>query len=269
MAKKISVCNQKGGVGKTTTTINVGVGLAKEGYRVLLIDTDPQGDLTTFLGWHNQDNMENTLATLLDGVIDDRDLDIRNTVLTHSEGVDVIPANIDLSDTTFKLTTIMNREKVLQRLVEKIEDDYDYILLDCNPSLEIMTINALSASDSVIIPVQAQYLPTKGLDRLLKTIDKVHRFINPDLKVEGILMTLKDERTNMSRDTSTFVRNRYGSMIRVFETEIPICTKAAESTALAKSILSHDPRGQAAAAYKNLTKELASPAREQDIFLER
>lgn len=268
MAKKMAVCNQKGGVGKTTTTINLGVGLAREGNRVLLIDTDPQGDLTTALGWHNQDNMDNTLATLLEGVISDNDIDIEGVILTHSEGVDVIPANIDLSDTTFRMQTIMNREKVLQRLVEQIEDKYDYILLDCNPSLEVMTINALSAADSVIIPVQAHYLPTKGLDRLLKTVSKVTRFINPSLKVEGILMTLKDDRTNMSKETSMFVRNRYGSRFKVFETEIPVGTKTAESTAHATSILTYDPKGKVAEAYRNLTTEILC-TREHTVYKER
>ena len=171
--KTIAICNQKGGVGKTTTTVNLGVGLAMQGKTVLLIDADPQGDLTTCLGWKDTDNLGITLATKLTDVINETMNDPTVGILHHDEGVDLVPANLELSAMEFNLVNAMSRETALRNYLSEVKDKYDYILIDCMPSLGMVTINALSAADSVIIPVQAQYLPAKGMTQLVQTISRV------------------------------------------------------------------------------------------------
>ena len=170
--KTIAICNQKGGVGKTTTTVNLGVGLAMQGKTVLLIDADPQGDLTTCLGWKDTDNLGITLATKLTDVINETMNDPTVGILHHDEGVDLVPANLELSAMEFNLVNAMSRETALRNYLSEVKDKYDYILIDCMPSLGMVTINALSAADSVIIPVQAQYLPAKGMTQLVQTISR-------------------------------------------------------------------------------------------------
>ena len=185
--KTIAICNQKGGVGKTTTTVNLGVGLAMQGKTVLLIDADPQGDLTTCLGWKDTDNLGITLATKLTDVINETMNDPTVGILHHDEGVDLVPANLELSAMEFNLVNAMSRETALRNYLSEVKDKYDYILIDCMPSLGMVTINALSAADSVIIPVQAQYLPAKGMTQLVQTISRVKKRINPGLKIDGKL----------------------------------------------------------------------------------
>ena len=196
--KVIAICNQKGGVGKTTTTASLGVGLARAGKKVLLVDADPQGNLTDSLGWHDTDSLRATLTPLLAAVIEDRPIRPTNCILRHEEGVDLIPSNLELSAMEMNLVSAMCRERALSTVLKPLKPDYDYILIDCMPSLGMITLNALAAADSVIIPVQTQYLPAKGMNQLLSTIGRVKRYINPDIRIEGILGTLVDRRTNLA-----------------------------------------------------------------------
>ena len=199
-ASIIAVVNQKGGVGKTTTCANLGIGMAQEGKRVLLTDSDPQASLTISLGHPQPDQLPTTLAQMMSKVMMDTPYNPNEGILHHEEGVDLMPASIELSGMEVSLVNAMSREKILKQYLDSVKSAYDYVLLDCMPSLGMMTINALAAADRVVIPVQAQYLPVKGLEQLLFTINKVRRQINPKLKIDGILLTMVDNRTNYARD---------------------------------------------------------------------
>ena len=257
--KVIAITNQKGGVGKTTTTVNLGVGLSLfHNKKVLLIDADPQSSLTVALGNRNPDEFELTLSTVMDAVIDDRELDENTGILHHREGVDLLPSNIELSGMETGLFNIMSREYVLKSYVDTVRKNYDYILIDCMPSLGMMTINALAAADSVIIPSQPSFLSTKGLNLLLHSISKVKRSINPNLRIDGILLTMVDSRTNHARDIIESLRQTVGQKINVFDTEIPHSVRAAECSLTGESIFTHDKNGKVAAAYEMLAKEVTA-----------
>ena len=202
MCKIIAIANQKGGVAKTTTTINLGVGLSKVGKRVMLIDADPQGHLTMGLGFPK--NLRVTLKTMMENIIMGLEFDPREAILHHEEGIDVIPSNKLLSGMDMSLFTVEDREKVLKEYLELLENDYDYILIDCMPSLGMMTINALSAADSVLIPVQPQYYAADGLMELLKVVKGIHQRFNPDLQIEGILFTMDSSHYNNSKRNKQF-----------------------------------------------------------------
>ena len=255
-AKVVAVVNQKGGTGKTTTTENLGIGLAKEGNKVLLIDMDPQGSLTIALGYPRPDEIYPTISDVLGNVIKESLQNPREGIIQQKEGIELMPGNIELSGLEVSLVNIMSRETVLKQYLEHIKKDYDYILLDCMSSLGMITMNALVAADSVIIPVQAQYLSAKGLEQLLQTIGKVRRQINQSLKIDGIVLTMVDNRTNYAKEISALVRKVYGGVIRVFKTDIPHSVRAAEISAEGKSIFEHDPKGKVAEAYRELTKEV-------------
>ena len=206
MAKKatvMAVVNQKGGTGKTTTTENLGVGLAMEGKKVLVVDTDPQASLTISLGYPVPDELPVTLSDLMAKVMTEQHIEAGEGILHHPEGIDLIPSNIELSGLEVSLVNAMSRETILRQYLDMMKKNYDFILLDCMPSLGMLTVNALAAADTVLIPVQAQYLPAKGLEQLLQTINKVRRQINPKLKIEGILLTMVDNRTNYAKDISS------------------------------------------------------------------
>ena len=255
-AKIIAVVNQKGGTGKTTTTENIGIGLVNEGKKVLLIDMDPQGSLTISLGYPRPDEMYPTLSDVLEKVIRENLENPKEGIINQREGVDLMPGNIELSGLEVSLVNIMSRETILKRYLDEIKKDYDYILLDCMSSLGMVTMNALVAADSVLIPVQAQYLSAKGLEQLLQTVSKVRRQINPKLKIDGIVLTMVDKRTNYAKEISALVRNVYGGNIKVFKADIPHSVRAAEISAEGKSIFEHDPKGKVAEAYRELTKEV-------------
>ena len=260
--KVIAITNQKGGVGKTTTTFNLGVALAKQGKKVLVVDVDPQSNLTTYAGWYNEDELKYTLSDLMEQSMNDEEIKTKKSILHHKENVDLIPSSLNLSALENSLAYAMSREYTLRNCLSVIKNDYDYILLDCQPSLGMLTINALASADSVLIPVQSQYFALRGMTDLFKIINKVRRQINPTLKIDGALLTLVDRRTSLSKEIEKQIKDNYGSILNVYDTQIPRAVKTAESTSSGESIFSYDKNGLVAEAYSSFAKEVLSNDKE-------
>ena len=251
----IAISNQKGGVGKTTTTFNLGAALASQGKKVLLIDADPQGNLTTYMGW-TEDEIPVTLNEVLLNTLSDKKTDFEKCIKHHNENLDLIPSDIQLSSIEMTLVGAMSREYTLRHSIQSIKDKYDYILIDTQPSLGMLPINALACVDKVIIPVQPQYLAAKGMTQLLSTIIKIKQQINPNLKIDGIVLTIVDKRANLTKDIYNQLQENYGSAVRIYDTQIPRAIKVAESTAHGKSIFTYDKSSKVAEAYSSLAKEV-------------
>ena len=256
--KTIAIVNQKGGVGKTVTAVNLAIGLANEGKKVIAIDMDAQGSLTVSLGYNEQDKIAVTVATLMERIIEEENISPTDGILHHEENIDLLPANIELSGLEVTLVNTMSRENILREYLKIIENYYDIAILDCSPSLGMLTINALAGADEVIIPVQAQYLSVKGMEQLFKTIGKVRKQINSKLRIGGILITMADMRTNYTKDIIAMLHNTYDGKIKIFKDVVPLSVRASEISAEGKSIYLHDPNGKVALAYRGIVEEVVS-----------
>ena len=248
MGKIIAFSNQKGGVGKTTTCVNMSAYLAHKGYKCLIVDLDAQGNATSGLGFAKSDVKNSVYNVMID------DMPIEQAVLkTDVEGLDILPSNIDLAGAEVELVYVKEREKVLAKVLEKAKGSYDFITIDCPPSLGLLTINALAASDTVMIPIQSEYYALEGLSQLMNTIKLVVKHLNPSLKIEGVVLTMNDNRAIISRQISQEIRKYFGK--RVFDTVIPRNIRLAEAPSHGKPILLHDTRCSGAKAYLALTEE--------------
>ena len=254
--------NQKGGVGKSVSSTNLGIGLARRGHTVLIADLDSQASQTVSLGWQQPDELPVTIATQLAKVIENKPYDPFEGILHHDEGVDLIPSSIELSGLEMRMVNAMSREFVLRTFLEDLKPAYNAIILDCPPTLGMMTINALAAADRVVVPVQPEYLSVIGMTQLFDTVALVKKQINPGLQIEGVLITLANMRTNLAKNTVAIIREAYGGSVRIFTHPIPYSTKVKEASASGKSIFSYEPKGNAAYAYEQLVKEVERNGRQ-------
>lgn len=249
MGKVIALANQKGGVGKTTTAINLAASLAVLEKKVLIIDADPQANATSGIGF----DVRNVKTSIYECIVDD--LDPREIILkSEIAGLDLIPSHIDLVGAEIEMLNLPNREKVLSVVIEKIREDYDFILIDCSPSLGLITVNALTAADSIIIPVQCEYFALEGLGKLLNTVKIIQTRLNPDLEIEGFLLTMYDSRLNLSNQVLEEVRTHFGDM--VFETLITRNIKLSEAPSYGLPALLYDASSKGASSYMDLAREI-------------
>ena len=251
MGKIVAFSNQKGGVGKTTTCVNMSAYIAKKGYKVLLIDLDPQGNATSGLGFAKSD----IKASVYNALIDETPVE-SIALKTSIDNLDILPSNIDLAGAEVELVYVKDRERVLRKVLEKVRSYYDFITIDCPPSLGLLTINALASADTVIIPIQSEYYALEGLSQLMNTIKLVVKHLNEKLKIEGVVLTMNDNRAIISRQISEEIRKFFGK--RVFETVIPRNIRLAEAPSHGVPILLHDPKCAGARAYTALTDEYLS-----------
>lgn len=258
--KIIAIANQKGGTGKTTTACNMGNALAHAGKRVLLVDFDPQANLTMSFGIEQPDELDMTMHSVLGFVMDGRELPGKDEYIQHGERLDIIPCNINLSITEINLRDELGGERTLSDLLEPLRNDYDYIIIDTNPYLGLLTINALAACDSVVIPVSPQLWSATGLTDLLQTIFKVKRKINPRIAIEGILLTMCDERTRLFREAKALLDDFCGDRIRIFEARIPNTVKIGEANYSSTSVIDFAADSKAAIAYTAFAKEVMNDA---------
>jgi chromosome partitioning protein len=260
-AKIIALINQKGGVGKTVTSISLGTGLARQGKKVLCADLDPQANMTMSLGYQNPDELPRNIFHVLKALIERKPFPERQEYILQAEGVDLLPSGIELSSLETVLISTMNRESKLKQLLAPLREEYEYIIIDCGPSLDMLTINALAAADEIIIPVQAHYLSAKGLELLLNTVRNVKSELNPALKINGILITMLDRRSRFAKEIVEVIKATYGPYIRIYESQIPMSVKATETTAEGKSIFEYDPSNKAAIAYEEFVAEVLARER--------
>lgn len=254
--KIIAIANQKGGVGKTTTAFSLGVALAHNNKKVLVVDADPQANLTTYMGFYDEDNIPVNLSTLIERFIEDEEIRPEQAILHHKEGIDLIPSNLNLAMTETNLSNAISREYAMQKSLEELKSRYDYIIIDCMPSLSMLVTNALAMADEVIIPVQSQYLSARGMGNLINIVSKVKKHLNRDLTVGGILLTLVDSRTKLPSTIKQEIQEQYGNIVKLYDTQIPCAIKTAESTSSGKSIFAYDKNSKVALAYTNFAKEV-------------
>lgn len=253
--KVIAITNQKGGVGKTTTALNLAYSLSEDGKKVMLLDFDPQSNLTMCFGIDRPEELKRTIYDLMMCVIDEKELPDRSEYILSFNNLDLIPCSIELSAVEMSLVNVMSREIILKTLLENFKKDYDFVIIDCMPALGMLTVNALAACDSVLIPATAQYLSAKGLELLLQTIARVKKRINPGITIDGILVTMFSDRTKLTKEILNLINEAYSEQIRIFENKIPMSIKVGEASYRYKSVIEYEPRSKVAMAYRDFGKE--------------
>lgn len=258
MSRTIAVAMQKGGVGKTTTTINLAAGLTNLGYRVLAVDLDPQGNLTQHAGF-DPESVSPTMYDILKAELDSQTYDVRDAFLWSEEEFCVLPAQLELSLVELSLMNALSRERMLTTILDDIKSEFDFILIDCSPSLNLLVINALTAANSVIIPVQTEYLAARGASMILSTIETIkQRRLNPELKIEGLLLTMADTRTLLTKDVLEAVKQQFGTEQHIFPAIVKRSIRFGESALAGQSILAYDPQNPGAEAYRQLAEEISA-----------